>query len=90
MKPHTKVYLKYFGFKIAEDCFCEICGIYANDIHHIEARGMGGNPLKDKDQIQNLMALCRTCHNRYGDIRDKKEWLKSLHLKFIELRKKSR
>lgn len=90
MKPHTKVYLKYFGFKIPEDCFCEICGIYANDIHHIEARGMGGNPTKEKNEIINLMALCRNCHNKYGDIPDKKEWLKSLHLRFIELRKKSR
>ena len=87
MKTHTKVYLKYFGFKIPEDCFCEICGIYANDIHHIEARGMGGNPLKDKDQIANLMALCRNCHNKYGDVVDKKEWLKGIHLKFIQKKK---
>ena len=69
MKAHTKIYLQYFNFKIPEDCFCEVCGNYANDIHHIEARGMGGT--KQKDSIENLMALCRKHHLQYGDIKDK-------------------
>lgn len=87
MKKHTKVYLKYFNFKIPEDCFCEICGGMAQDIHHIEARGMGGNPTGDKDCIENLMALCREHHIIYGDVPAKKEWLKELHLNFINKRK---
>jgi hypothetical protein len=83
MKKHTKIYMNHFGFKIPEDCFCEICGVYANDIHHIEARGNGGNPNKDKDVIENLMALCRQHHIIYGDVPNKKEWLKEIHLKFV-------
>ena len=82
MKAHTKIYLQYFNFKIPEDCFCEICGNYANDIHHIEARKMGGT--KQKDSIENLMALCRKHHLEYGDIKDKKDYLKEIHLQFMK------
>jgi len=81
MKNHTKVYMKYFNFKIQQDCFCEICDSYAQDIHHIDARGMGGS--SDKDDIKNLMALCRKHHILYGDVPDKKEWLLEIHLKFM-------
>lgn len=84
MKPHTKIYLKYFGFKIPEDCSCEVCGSPAIDIHHIEARGMGGDPQGKKDVIENLQALCRKCHNEYGDVPDLKERLKVIHLKYME------
>jgi len=83
MKAHTKIYLQYFNFKIPEDCFCEICGNYANDIHHIEARGMGGT--KQKDSIENLMALCRKHHLQYGDIKYKKDYLKEIHLQFMKI-----
>ena len=86
MKNHTKTYLKYFGFNIPEDCFCEICGVYANDIHHIESRGMGGS--NNKDNVENLMALCRKHHIEYGDVVDKKAWLKNIHLQFIGKYKK--
>ena len=85
MKKHTKIYMNYFGFKIQQDCFCEICGMYANDIHHIEARGMGGS--SSKDEIENLMALCREHHIIYGDVPSKKEWLKEIHLNFMKNKK---
>lgn len=79
MRQHTKVYFKYFNYKVPEDCQCEICGSPAVDIHHIEARGMGGNPNRDKDSIVNLMALCRSCHIEYGDVPEKKDYLKQIH-----------
>ena len=81
MKKHTKVYMSYFNFKIAEDVFCEICDSPSVDLHHIEARGMGGS--NTKDHIENLMALCRKCHIKFGDVPDKKEWLKDIHQKFM-------
>lgn len=81
MKPYTKTYLKYFGYSPGEFIPCELCGNQAVDINHIDARGMGGNPLKDKDCIENLMAVCRTCHLEYGDKKEHKEYLKSIHLK---------
>lgn len=85
MKNHTKVYLEYFGID-EEDPFipCEICGQRAVDIHHIESRGMGGS--KKKDDITNLMALCRNCHIQYGDIQELVETLQELHNKVLEKR----
>ena len=62
---------------------CEVCGAKAVDIHHIEARGMGGT--KQKDSIENLMALCRKHHLEYGDIKDKKDYLKEIHLQFMKI-----
>lgn len=88
MKKHTKIYMDFFGYKIPEDCFCEICRAQAKDVHHIEARGMGGNPSGSKDVIENLQALCRRCHIEYGDKKQYKEKLKSIHKKFMYHNKK--
>jgi len=60
MKKHTKLYLQEMGYDETDWIPCEVCGAKAVDIHHIEARGMGGS--KTKDVIENLMALCRSCH----------------------------
>lgn len=76
MKKHTKIYFDYFNYDISDFVPCETCGSKAVDIHHIDARGMGGS---EKDDINNLMALCRECHIKYGDIKDKKEWLNKIH-----------
>ena len=53
-----------------------LCGDTAVDIHHIEARGMGGG---NKDTIENLMGLCRSCHIEYGDKKQFKSMLKVVH-----------
>lgn len=83
MKNHTKVYLEYFEID-EENPFipCEVCGARAVDIHHIRARGMGGS--KKKDDITNLMALCRVCHIQYGDISDLVDSLQDIHNKILE------
>ena len=61
---------------------CEICGKKAVDIHHIEARGMGGT--KAPENIANLMALCRRCHEDFGDKKQFKSYLQEIHnLKLI-------
>lgn len=85
MKNHTKVYLEHFGID-EEDPFipCEVCEARAVDIHHIESRGMGGS--KKKDDITNLMALCRNCHIQYGDIKELVDTLKEIHEKRLEKR----
>jgi 5-methylcytosine-specific restriction endonuclease McrA len=77
MKKHTKLYLDYFGYGIEDFIPCESCGSKAVDIHHIEARGMGGD--KKADNINNLMALCRQCHLVMGDTKTHMEYLKSKH-----------
>jgi len=61
MKTHTKVYLNHFKLEQGDYIGSEITGAPAQDIHHINARGMGGS--KDKDYIENLMALTRKEHD---------------------------
>ena len=86
MKKHTKIYLNYFGYDTTDWIPCEICGSSANDIHHIEPRGMGGS--KTKDVITNLMAVCRHCHEYYGDKKEHKAMLKVVHQVKMNERKK--
>lgn len=62
MKKHTLIYMNFFDYVIDDFIPCEICGSKAVDIHHIEPKGLGGS--KNKDFIDNLVALCRHCHNR--------------------------
>lgn len=81
MKHHTKVYMSYFGLGLDSFIPCEICGCRAVDIHHLEARGMGGST--SKDSIENLMAVCREHHIEYGDKKEHIEFLKKTHRKFI-------
>ena len=73
--------MKFFGYSVADFIPCEICGNKAVDIHHIDARGMGGSKLKDF--IENLMGLCRSCHDEYGDKVQFKDWLRETHSKFM-------
>jgi hypothetical protein len=53
-------------FNYAEQDFipCEMeCGARAVDIHHLERQSKFGKK-KEKDYIENLMGLCRDCHNK--------------------------
>ena len=77
MKKHTRVYLNYFGYGADSFIPCEVCGNRAVDIHHIECRGMGGSD--EKDKIENLMALCREDHIKYGDKKQHIEFLITIH-----------
>lgn len=86
MKAHTKVYMDYFGLTIADFIPCEICGKAANDLHHIERRGIGGS--LQRDNIENLMALCRNHHVIYGDKKQYKNYLQEIHNKVLESKNK--
>ena len=83
MKKHTQIYMKFFGYGIEDFIGCEVCGNKAVDIHHINSRGMGGS--QDKDKIENLMAVCRMCHEKYGDKKEYLELLKQTHERFIDI-----
>ena len=76
MKGYVKTFLNYYGLTPADTVLCWVCGRVASDIHHIECRGMGGS--KSKDNIENLIPLCRKCHDTYGDKKQYKELLKKL------------
>ena len=71
------MYLNHFGYTGEDFIPCETCGARAVDIHHIEARGMGGT--KKGDTIDNLMALCREHHLEYGDKKQYMQFLKDKH-----------
>jgi len=83
MKKHVGVYLDYHGYTIADIILCEVCNSVACDIHHIEARGMGGNP--DKDVSENLIALCRDCHDKAEAGIITKEQLRAIKQKYEDL-----
>lgn len=78
MKNYTKIYLNYFKYDICDFIPCEICSRKAVDIHHIDCKGMGGS--KKKDNIENLMALCRSCHMEYGDKKNYIDYLNQIHI----------
>lgn len=74
MQKHTKIYMKYFDYGIDDIILCENCLKVAVDIHHIDGRGKG------KDVIENLMALCRNCHNKAGADKSFNKELKIIHM----------
>ena len=84
MKKHTKIYLDALGYSIGDFIPCEISGNRANDIHHIESRGMGGDPNSEKDRIENLMAVTRKYHELYGDRPEFMVYLFTTHKEFLE------
>lgn len=77
MRKHTQIYLDGMGYHPTDFVACEVCEGRAVDIHHIQARGMGGS--KYADRIDNLMALCRKCHVEYGDVPELREYLYQIH-----------
>lgn len=83
MRKHTRIYLDYFGYG-EEDVFhpCEVCGGKGVDLHHIKARGMGGS--KYRDHIENIMCLCRPCHERLGDKKQYMDFLRDTHEEFMK------
>ena len=73
--------MNYYDYVIDDVIPCEVCSKVAVDIHHINARGMGGS--KTKDYIENLAALCRTCHNKAESSKEFNEIVKQKHLKLL-------
>ena len=90
MKPHVKKYMDALGYTPGDWMPCEVAALEASDckgkgtavdIHHIEARGMGGS--NDANSPANLMALCRECHEYYGDKRQHTDFLQLVHRTFM-------
>lgn len=80
MQPHTKIYMDYFGYTVADWIVCEIpgCGAQCVDVHHIHGRGKG------KNIIEYLIGLCRRDHNKAHDNKFGKAELQAIHLKFMK------
>ena len=71
--------MDHFGYDKTDVIGCEMCGTKAVDIHHVEPKGMGGS--KTKDYIENLIAVCRVCHEQCHDSKDWNETAKEMHVK---------
>jgi len=85
LKNHTSIYVNYFGYSGNEFIPCECCGGKAVDIHHIVARGIGGVKENRLDLIENLQAVCRNCHNKYGDKPNELEFLVKKHAERLNM-----
>ena len=73
--------MDFFGYDISDFMPCEVCGARGVDLHHIEARGMGGS--NNKDHPANLMLLCREDHIKYGDKSQYMDFLQLTHRRFL-------
>ena len=51
--------MDHFGYGEQDFIPCENCCSKSVDIHHLKFKSLGG-----KDEIENLIALCRTCHEK--------------------------
>jgi len=58
---HT-VYRKMMGYGDQSLGICELCHNPYSHVHHVQIKGMGGR--KDADGEDNLIGLCRMCHDR--------------------------
>jgi len=82
MQAHTKIYMNYFGYGEQDFVPCEVCGAKSVDVHHLNGRGKG------KDVIENLVALCRKCHNAAHGLEKTylhKDVLKAIHNEKLNL-----
>ena len=78
MVSYKRIYLEYFGYGEQDWIPCEGCGCKKSvDVHHLDGRGPG------MDVIENLMGLCRACHEEAhrSPVYNKK--LKEKHLIYI-------
>jgi len=83
MQEHTSLYYDFFGYAGDDFVPSEISGGRAVDIHHIHARQRGGG--ENMDRIENLMALSREEHLKYGDKVQYKAFLYKRHLEVLEV-----
>lgn len=79
MSRHKEIYFKAFGYTPGDFIASEVSGALAVDVHAIIADGMGGRPNKDTHRIENLIALTREEHKRYGEAKEWKAWLFKMH-----------
>ncbi len=74
------------GYDESDWIKCEVIGCEekAVDIHHIDARGMGGT--NRIETIQEIMGICRHHHIKYGDRTQYIDFLRYCHIKAMQER----
>ena len=85
MQKYVKIYLDYFDYKSESEVVCEACQGQAVEVHHIHGRGPG------KDEIKNLIGLCRKCHDRAHGSKNyvTKDEFQYIHNCFLQGQRKS-
>ena len=79
MQSHVKIYMKAFEYGEQDVILCENCGKVAADIHHLIFKSQGG-----KNNIENVMALCRRCHLMAHANRKLNNGLKKVHHDYLK------
>jgi len=69
--------MKHFDYGEEDFIPCEACGKPGVDVHHINGRGRG------MDTIENLMALCRKCHELAHSEKLSKSEMLYIHRSFM-------
>lgn len=82
MQSYTKIYLDHFDYCIDDFIPCECCQGRATEIHHIHNRSHRRDLLND---INNIMAICRICHTKYGDKKQFVDFLQDIHNKKLNI-----
>jgi len=72
MKKYKQNYLDYHNLTTADFIACKHCFKKASDLHHLVFKSQGGG-----DNAENLVALCRDCHNKAHNSKEFNENLKN-------------
>jgi len=84
-KPiYVAIYMAAFGYGDADFIPSELSGEPSVDLHHVICRGAGGT--KKEDRVENLIALTRSEHEKYGDKKHCMSFLFERHRDFMLLR----
>ena len=78
MVRYKQIYLDAFGLDTTDFIACEVSGQRAIDFHHIIGRGKKG-----EDRVENLMALTRVNHIKYGDKKKYMVFLFNTHRNYL-------
>jgi len=83
-KPiYVAIYMAAFGYGDADFIPSELSGEPSVDLHHVICRGAGGT--KKEDRVENLIALTRAEHEKYGDKKHCMSFLFERHRDFMLL-----
>ncbi|WP_424493912.1 hypothetical protein [Salinimicrobium sp. GXAS 041] len=83
-RNYTLIYLNAFGYSKGDFIPSELSGGRAVDVCHILSRGMGGDPQKNLNRIENLMAQTREEHLQLGDKKQTTAYQFRKHRDFLE------
>ena len=78
MKAYIKTYMDFYGYDESSFIPCEVCGAKTVDVHHIRPKSL---EKRSENKIENLIGLCRPCHEKAHKFHNFNEDLKLIHRK---------